>query len=230
MIRIVTLAFFALTFFVSQAHADIWDGHIKPTLINGFDTKGLLLIGAGGGGVAATQPYYDDEMKNSWGDYQKLNHDQSQVGNYLGTGVPGALIAAAQLAFDTENGWAHTEALLWSFSTTTVLKYANQRERPNSSNRHSMPSGHTSTAFTTATSLAYAYGWKVAVPAYMIATYVALTRISENAHWLSDTVAGATIGIFWGRATSMHHESGSTAMIEPWILDDGLGVRWAMRF
>ncbi len=222
---------FLILFFVSpHLQADIWQGHVKPTLQHGFDQRGFIVIGAGSFATFAAQPTYDEQMKETWGHNQKIPEDQSRVGDLLGTGVPGVTIAVTQLFVDKENGAAHSEALVWSFATTSVLKLGNQRQRPNGLNRHSMPSGHTSTIFTTATSLAYAYGWKVAVPAYVLATFVALTRVSDDAHWLSDTIAGATIGIFWGRAASDHHQITSTSALEPWFIDDGLGVKWVKRF
>lgn len=221
--------FFIFFLFLECAYADVWNGHIKPSLESGFDQKGLTIIGLGGLSVWAAQPY-DDEMRDEWGSHKKISKKDSKYGDYLGTGVPGVAIALTQLFVDNENGWAHAEALSLSFITTSVLKYSNQRPRPNGLNRHSMPSGHTSTAFTTATSLAYAYGWKVAVPAYVLATFVALTRLSDDAHWASDTAAGAAIGIFWGRATAQHHSSGSNSSLEPWFFEnDGIGIRWVIR-
>lgn len=216
-------------FFHMPVRAEIWESHIKPSFSQGFDSTGFAIIGVGSVSVWASQTY-DDEMRRDWGAHQKISKQNSKYGDYLGTGIPGAAIALTQLLVDENNGWAHAEALTFSFVTTSILKYANQRPRPNGLNRHAMPSGHTSTAFTTATSLAYAYGWKAAIPAYLAATFVALTRVSDDAHWLSDTIAGATIGIFWGRATSLHHSSGAAASIEPWFFDDdGLGVRWVFR-
>lgn len=214
----------------SLLHAGIWDNHVKPTLYNGFDTKGLLLISSGVAGVMVTQPSLDDQMHESWGENQKISKETSKIGDYLGMGIAGIGIATTQLFLDNENGWAHSEALVWSFIATSILKVANQRERPNGLNRHSMPSGHTSTVFATASSLAYAYGWKVALPAYMLASFVALTRVSDDAHWLSDTIAGATIGVFWGRATSFHHSTDSTYAFVPWFIDDSVGAKWVKTF
>ena len=57
----------------------------------------------------------------------------------------------------------------------------------------SFPSGHTTVAFQTAAVLSYRY--KLGFIAYIPATLVALSRIILNAHWLSDTVMGAIIGV-----------------------------------
>jgi membrane-associated phospholipid phosphatase len=82
---------------------------------------------------------------------------------------------------------------------TGILKKAAQRQRPDASDSLSFPSGHSSTAFALATVADRHYGWKVAVPSYVAASAIALSRISNNKHHLTDVVAGATIGIICGR-------------------------------
>ena len=62
----------------------------------------------------------------------------------------------------------------------------------------SFPSGHTATAFMTATMLSKEYGhlspW-VGIGAYSVATTTGLMRVVNNKHWLSDVLTGAGIGI-----------------------------------
>jgi membrane-associated phospholipid phosphatase len=58
------------------------------------------------------------------------------------------------------------------------------------------PSGHAALAFATAGAVAMLWPkarWRWG--AYVIATIVAAERVAENAHWLSDTVAAAALGI-----------------------------------
>ena len=78
------------------------------------------------------------------------------------------------------------------------LKYATNVERPDGSNHHSFPSGHTATAFMTATMLSKEYGdrspW-YSIAAYSLAASTGLTRMANNKHWLSDVLAGAGFGI-----------------------------------
>jgi len=59
----------------------------------------------------------------------------------------------------------------------------------------SFPSGHTATAFAAASTLSYFYP-DGAVPyiAYSLATAVAISRVMEKTHWVSDCVLGAGIG------------------------------------
>ena len=91
------------------------------------------------------------------------------------------------------------QALIVSEAYTGILKYTVQRPRPDGSDNLSFPSGHTSAAFTLATVAEHHYGWKVGVPAYLLASGIGLTRIESNRHNLSDVLAGATIGIIVGR-------------------------------
>jgi membrane-associated phospholipid phosphatase len=79
------------------------------------------------------------------------------------------------------------------------LKFIVGRERPNGSNNQSFPSGHTSNAFALATVTERHYGWKVGVPAYLLAGLVGAARMKEDAHYFSDVVAGATLGYIVGR-------------------------------
>lgn len=61
----------------------------------------------------------------------------------------------------------------------------------------SFPSGHAALAFATATCLAAALPrWSVVF--FILATAVAGERVMENAHYLSDVVAGAGLGICCG--------------------------------
>jgi membrane-associated phospholipid phosphatase len=82
-------------------------------------------------------------------------------------------------------------------------KFATRRQRPDASNAHSLPSGHTASAFATAMVLKDHFGWKVGVPAYTFGAYVATSRMSANKHHLSDVVMGAAIGIAAGRTVTL---------------------------
>lgn len=78
------------------------------------------------------------------------------------------------------------------------MKYSIGTLRPDGSTHNSFPSGHTATAFTAAHILHKEYGelspW-ISVGGYTIATFVGVSRILNNRHWISDVLAGAGIGI-----------------------------------
>jgi membrane-associated phospholipid phosphatase len=82
-------------------------------------------------------------------------------------------------------------------------KFATHRQRPDGSNDHSLPSGHTASAFATATVLQRHFGWRVGAPAYAFGAYVAASRMSANKHHLSDVLLGASIGIASARTVTV---------------------------
>lgn len=68
-------------------------------------------------------------------------------------------------------------------------------KRDSESGSESFPSGHTATAFCTATELALRYPyWYVIVPSYLFATSVGWARMYQGVHYPSDVLAGALAG------------------------------------
>lgn len=100
------------------------------------------------------------------------------------------------------------ESIAVSQIITQTLKISTQRLRPNFSDEHSFPSGHTSSTFAMAASLNGIYGWQVGMPAYLLASIVGFQRINSNVHYLSDVLSGALIGTLVGRGfSSIHHQN-----------------------
>jgi membrane-associated phospholipid phosphatase len=91
------------------------------------------------------------------------------------------------------------DAVIVNFGYSEVIKAAVGRERPNGENNQSFPSGHASNAFVLATVAERHYGWKLGLPAYVIAGVVGASRIQQDKHYVSDVVAGATLGYIVGR-------------------------------
>ncbi|WP_233264536.1 MULTISPECIES: phosphatase PAP2 family protein [unclassified Flavobacterium] len=97
------------------------------------------------------------------------------------------------------------ETFLVNAFITKALKVAANRARPFdtysdidpvvSSTGKSFPSGHTSIAFSTATSLSMAYPeWYVIVPSFLWASSVGYSRMHLGVHYPSDVAVGALIG------------------------------------
>ena len=97
------------------------------------------------------------------------------------------------------------KAFLVNAFITTALKRTINRDRPfetypdidqaASSLGKSFPSGHTSLAFATATSLSLAYPkWYVIAPTFLWAGTVGYSRMHLGVHYPSDVLAGAIIG------------------------------------
>jgi membrane-associated phospholipid phosphatase len=117
----------------------------------------------------------------------------------------------------TDDSFAHTEAYTmleaagFSAVTAEALKYAAGRERPDQTTDpntwraggSSFPSLHTTAAFAIGTVFAESgnddYRWLRRALGYGMASATAYLRVHENQHWLSDTVAGAALGIATGR-------------------------------
>jgi undecaprenyl-diphosphatase len=55
------------------------------------------------------------------------------------------------------------------------------------------PSGHTSTAFACATVLAWS-DRRLAIPAYVLATLIGISRVYVGVHWPLDIIGGAVLG------------------------------------
>ncbi len=94
------------------------------------------------------------------------------------------------------------QAMIVNGAYSGLLKYSVERERPDGSDSLSFPSGHTSTAFSLAAVADHHYGWKVGLPAYVLASGIGLSRIESNRHHLSDVLAGATLGLIVGRTVA----------------------------
>jgi len=102
------------------------------------------------------------------------------------------------------------KSLLVTSLFTVVLKGMIGRARPHvkndphlfkpfnykfDANYMSMPSGHTSTVFALMTIIAKQYDtWYIKIPAYTFASSVAVQRMNNKKHWISDLLIGATLG------------------------------------
>ena len=118
--------------------------------------------------------------------------------------IPGAVMLGMKMAgVDSRSSWGRmltSDVFSAAIMTSVVytMKHSTQVMRPDGSDNHSFPSGHTATAFMTATMLTKEYGhispW-IGIGAYTFATGTGLMRIANNKHWLSDVLTGAGIGI-----------------------------------
>ena len=113
-----------------------------------------------------------------------------------------AIGRATRSSMTTRVGTDLLQAQLLSQALTTGIKMSVRRTRPDGQ-QYSFPSGHASVTFASATVLQRNLGWKVGLPAYGVATYVAASRIQEKRHFLSDVAFGAAIGIIAGRTVTV---------------------------
>ena len=140
-------------------------------------------------------------------------------GNVLGDG---ATHAAAGLAVFIGGHLAHSSraaligadllrAQIVSGAIADGIKYSTNRTRPDGG-RHSFPSGHASSAFAAAAVLQGHFGWKAAVPSYLVASYVAAARVETRHHFASDVLFGAGIGIAAGHAVTFERANQRVAI------------------
>lgn len=211
----------------------VWEDQVVPTLHAARQPDSLLLLSTG---IAATAVSfrYDDRVRAEYGGQRRMSPDLSAFGSLISSGPPTIGLAALQIAYDQANGLAHARALSLTAANHITIALLSQRERPNGKDRLSFPSGHNSSLFATATSLAYSYGWWIGAPAFGVAAFASAARLADDAHWLSDTVAGMAIGIYWGRASAQSEKyrspttNESSARVFPTPLPGGglVVVQW----
>ena len=135
---------------------------------------------------------------------QLLTNFHTEIDNYTQF-APFALSTVLNFA-GVEGRSDHTRYLASSAMAYAIMagivnpiKYSASEMRPDGSTRNSWPSGHTATAFVSATILHKEYGltrspW-YSVAGYGVATATGIMRVLNNRHWVSDVLSGAGIGI-----------------------------------
>ena len=108
------------------------------------------------------------------------------------------------------------------------MKEVFPERRPDGSDNKSFPSGHTSVSFAAAATLHNRYGWKVGVPAQLVAAFVGLSRVEAKKHHVHDVLVGAAIGEASGFLIT--RKASDRVQIFPWGDTKGGGVAMTMRF
>lgn len=108
--------------------------------------------------------------------------------------LPAAALAGTLIMQDWQGLVQGAEAAGAVAVITLAMKYGIKEWRPDMSNTHSFPSGHSAVSFATAAYLQRRYGWAVGAPAYALSCYVAWGRVFSRQHHVWDVVAGAAIG------------------------------------
>ncbi len=147
---------------------------------------------------------------------------------YFFAGLTGAMLTGG-FAFKNQKLLETTRLMVESFVITqiftTALKGVVGRSRPytnrgasdfnffkfsSSEDFRSMPSGHTTAIFSMMSVIANQYPqWWVKIPAYTLATSVALQRMDSRSHWGADVIIGATLG-YWVGNSLVNHQHNKT--------------------
>ena len=132
----------------------------------------------------------------------------SDINNYVQVAVPVGLLVAGAV----NNDKAMRQNALYVASSTAVtalvnvgIKHLIKRSRPfkkypnfisvRTASGYSFPSGHTSSAFATASALSSAYSkWYVVAPSLLWASSVGYSRMYLGVHYPTDVLAGAVLG------------------------------------
>lgn len=151
--------------------------------------------------------------------------DISDVGAY-------SLIGTSLLLPVVEDDWQGLRQTGYSLAlasgVTLVGKTVVSEERPDNSDHDSFPSGHTSRAFASATTLHRRYGWEIGFPAYALASLTGGARVGADKHYWHDVVAGAAIGIASAWIfTDPYHDD---IKLTPWADTQGAGLNLTMRW
>lgn len=172
-------------------------------------TRRNLMIAAFGGLVAGGAATHDRALSEEFGESRQAGRVFSagetigsagvQMAGAVATQIIGRAIGRPRVA---AIGADLVRAQIVTQTMTAGIKLSVQRTRPDGT-QYSLPSGHASTTFATATVLQRHLGWKAGVPAYAMATYVAASRVQVRRHFLSDVALGATLGIITGRAVTV---------------------------
>lgn len=109
--------------------------------------------------------------------------------------LPAATLGTSLILDDDKGVWQFTKGFVLTEVITFGLKIGINKPRPDQSNDNSFPSGHTSTVFHSAGFIHKRYGFKYAIPSYIIAGYTAASRIDSKKHDILDVLAGAAIGL-----------------------------------
>jgi PAP2 superfamily len=173
------------------------------------------------GGAVLSSLGNTDERVNSWATghtpiFGSMD-SASRAANYL-LGILQAEVVLTALATpsgEDSQEWVYSKAKglsvelgaeLVTAGVTEGLKNISDRERP-SGGDNSFPSGHSSAAFTNVAlanrnlqyiSMSDEARVALEVGNWLLASATAWARVEANAHWLSDVLAGAAIGYFFG--------------------------------
>lgn len=194
-----------------------------------------VILGIGAGAAALAHPVDDEVNSHLAGSQAAANFFAAgkwigsvyvQAGSAVGLYVVGRYAMPHETDARTNKvshlGFDMLRALIVSQALTQAMKIAFQRDRP-TGECCAFPSGHASASFATASVLERHLGYRGAWPTFLIATYVAMSRLHDNRHFLSDVVFGSALGVATGWTVVGRHGRSSFALM-PVPVPGGIAV------
>jgi membrane-associated phospholipid phosphatase len=182
-----------------------------------------VILGIGAASAALIHPLDDNLNGHAFSNGAK---DFFVLGKYLGsvyveTGVAVGLYTIGRLKAPKDGtrtnklshlGFDLVRANIISQAFVQGIKVVAQRDRPNG-NCCSFPSGHAASAFATASVLERHFGYRGAWPTMVAAAYVAMSRLADKQHFLSDVVFGSALGMATGWTVVGRHGRENFALV-----------------
>jgi hypothetical protein len=221
--------------FVERTLKDAAAYYTAPLRWNGRDWEYF------GGTLAAIAiaHHYDTQVRTHFDSGYKSPLGPPNSGS-ITDALPGAALFLGTWGYATLIGshagkgeaWNMLESGGLSFVSAYALKYIVRRQRPDATTdpNHffgggdSFPSEHVTAAFAVGTVFAESgnprYRWIRRTIGYGVGIYTAYSRLKHNAHWLSDTVAGAALGMatahfVMDRSRQRREENGTEFSVVP---------------
>ncbi len=186
-----------------QAPESLWSG-TKQSFGN---CENLVFLGVVFGGDRVVRHNLDSEVRRELHNNDTSLAETGDFGTVVGNpalhfGIAGAwYLASVHYRDDRHHRMSTTmiEALAVNGLSTMLLKVSMDDETPNDE-EFGWPSGHTSSSVCFASVMHAYYGWKVGLPLYALAGYVAASRLEDREHDLSDVIFGAALGYVTGHS------------------------------
>jgi PAP2 superfamily len=190
----------------------------------------VFAIGVGGAlalGAHSHDPDINRHFVGSADNVWKAGAFIGQTPTILGAGLATYIVGRFTSSPRAQHlGMDEIEATLLAGGIVFGMKQAVRRDRPlapdgQRQSGFSFPSGHAAATFAAATVLQQHLGYRAGVPTYLVASYVAMSRLHDNKHFASDVIFGSAIGVVVGRSVTWH---GRHFYASPLLLPDGGGL------
>lgn len=232
------LPFFSILIFINLMFCPLsWSASIKQDLASPVTTSAAYVFWSGTAittYLLLSEDQISDKATSNTANRKPLG-DASKLGDLYGQVYPNAIyflgMGAKGLLVDGDESYSKAghmfRATLYAGLVTTVLKYTVREPRPdNSKEKNSFPSGHTTTAFAFATTVATEHAWYWGLLAIGGAALTGYSRMNDGRHFLHDVAAGATIGASYGLGTYFTSQGqGDEYAVAPILGPDTTGMR-----